>query len=94
MTARDFCYWMQGYFELADADAMTAEQVNAVKRHLSMVFAHEIDPSMGDAQHQADLQHAHDAVPSPSTDGNVGLAPDPLGGPFPFRVKPTVLYRC
>lgn len=94
MTSRDFCYWMQGYFELVDADAMTAEQVSTVKRHLSMVFAHKIDPSMGDARHQADLQHAHDAVPSPSTDGNVGFSLDPTCSPFPLRAEPPVRYRC
>ena len=51
MTSRDFCYWLQGYFEIAAlADSSTAQitvaQADMIKRHLSMVFIHEIDPSI------------------------------------------------
>jgi hypothetical protein len=41
VTYRDFCFWMQGFFELADPKFLTAEQVELVKRHLNMVFVHE-----------------------------------------------------
>jgi hypothetical protein len=61
MTSRDFAYWLQGFFEISGTEALTmnAEQVSMVKKHLSMVFIHEIDPSMGDAQHQKKLDEAH-----------------------------------
>jgi hypothetical protein len=49
MTSRDFCYWLQGFFELQQSDQLDAEQTESVKRHLSMVFKHEIDPSFHDA---------------------------------------------
>lgn len=64
MTSRDFCYWLQGYFELLGADqgAMTSAQVTAVRAHLAMVFAHEIDPSMGSKEHREELQDLHDKV--------------------------------
>jgi hypothetical protein len=60
MTSRDFCYWLQGYFEIAEPKEITGEQLKTVQRHLAMVFAHEIDPSMGDKKHQdlLDLIHA------------------------------------
>jgi hypothetical protein len=60
MTSRDFCFWLQGLFELANPQALTAEQTAAVKRHLALVFKHEIDPSMGDKAHQAVLDALHD----------------------------------
>lgn len=60
MTSRDFCYWLQGFFEVSAATELSAEQAELVKRHLNMVFKHEIDPSMGDAAHQADLRRIHD----------------------------------
>ena len=72
MTSRDFVYWLQGFFEISDADngdrseaalkgaaPLSAERVAVIKRHLAMVFIHEIDPSMGSKEHQAALTAAH-----------------------------------
>lgn len=51
MTSRDFCYWLQGFFELSDRPGgqntpMTADQVARIQAHLTLVFKHEIDPSI------------------------------------------------
>lgn len=59
MTSRDFCYWLQGFFELAGHTDLTIEQGDTVKAHLALVFKHEIDPSMGSAEHQVELNKAH-----------------------------------
>lgn len=62
MTSRDFCYWLQGYFELtgtSQAGTLTPAQVDCIRAHLAMVFVHEIDPSMGGKEHQAKLDAAH-----------------------------------
>lgn len=61
MTSRDFAYWLQGFFEISGTDALTlsAEQVSMVKKHLNLVFAHEIDPSMGPQEHQEKLNSIH-----------------------------------
>jgi hypothetical protein len=56
---RDFCYWLQGYFEIAGTGPMTEEQVKVVQNHLNLVFVHEIDPAMGDAKHQEKLNAVH-----------------------------------
>jgi len=45
MTSRDFCYWLQGYFEISKASTLSEEQTQDVRNHLNMVFIHEIDPS-------------------------------------------------
>lgn len=58
MQARDFCYWLQGYFEIANPQSLSAEQLAVVQRHLKMVFVHEIDPSFP-AEQQAALNEAH-----------------------------------
>jgi hypothetical protein len=60
MTSRDFCYWLQGYFELGGK--LDGSQEAAIKAHLAMVFAHEIDPSAGSPEHQDALQKLHDTV--------------------------------
>jgi hypothetical protein len=59
MTSRDFAYWLQGYFEINPDDLPNKEQINIIKKHLNIVFKHEIDPSMGDAKHQMELNNIH-----------------------------------
>lgn len=78
MKARDFCYWLQGYFELA-ADGnrndhgqavqpgLSGLQIHTIQNHLNMVFKHEIDPSHGDQKIQDALNHIH----APSLDGAI-----------------------
>ena len=67
MTSRDFAYWLQGFFEISVTDALTmnAEQVTMVRKHLAMVFVHEIDPSMGDKPHQDKLNNLHNDPHNP-----------------------------
>ncbi len=66
MTSRDFCYWLQGYFEITksgmESKPLTVEQCVVVRQHLAMVFKHEIDPSFGDADVQAQLDALHKGV--------------------------------
>ena len=40
MNEREFCYWLQGFFELGGQDVvdLSAEQVQIVKDHLALVF--------------------------------------------------------
>jgi hypothetical protein len=67
MQSRDFCYWLQGFFEINSAgrdlsehsSGLTASQVSMIKNHLNMVFVHEIDPSLGGPQKQQTLNQAH-----------------------------------
>ena len=73
MTSRDFCFWLQGWFGLNDAGTqdgppgLSAAQTEMVRRHLALVFRHEIDPPMGD-------KPALDAIHTP------GLGVVDLGG--------------
>jgi len=46
VKARDFVYWLQGMFELTDPKTLDERQTELVKRHLALVFKHEIDPGM------------------------------------------------
>ena len=62
MTSRDFCFWLQGFFEISDDRFLDEDQCRRVKQHLALVFKHEIDPSIGPAPHQADLSDLHGAV--------------------------------
>jgi hypothetical protein len=60
MTSRDFCYWLQGFFELSAQDGpITIEQKHIIKNHLAMVFTHEIDPSFGTKEHREQLVRDH-----------------------------------
>ncbi len=66
MTSRDFCYWLQGFFEVVSVGVpantkagLVGDQVECIKQHLAMVFKHEIDPSYGDKAHQEELDAIH-----------------------------------
>lgn len=64
MTSRDFCFWLQGYLEISASDkatapTLTSDQLACVQQHLALVFAHEIDPSMGPPAHQQELNTVH-----------------------------------
>lgn len=59
MTSRDFCYWLQGYFEIQGGKTLNAAQTAMVRRHLALVFKHEIDPSAGSQKHQDALNDLH-----------------------------------
>jgi hypothetical protein len=83
MTSRDFCYWLQGFFEVSGVGQvdehvsmlMTGTQIEAVKRHLAMVFVHEIDKTHGDAAEQATLSAIHSASPKPSNPNGINHPP-------------------
>jgi hypothetical protein len=59
MKSVEFCYWLQGLFELGNPATLDVTQTELVKRHLAMVFKHEIDPSYGKAEAQAALSALH-----------------------------------
>lgn len=65
MTSRDFCYWLQGAFEVHPQGVLSKEQTDTIKRHLALVFQHEIDPKAGPKEHQDKLNETHggSAVP-------------------------------
>lgn len=79
VKAVEFCYWLQGFFELVGAGentALTAVQTTAIRRHLALVFKHEIDPSYSsDPKVQADMNAIHAGKkkrprpPRPGSDG-------------------------
>ena len=60
MTARDFAYWLQGFFELNESISITEKQTETIKNHLNLVFYHEIDPSYSkDPEVQKKMNEIH-----------------------------------
>lgn len=82
MTARDFAYWCQGYFEIGGDSVKTLDenQVQIIKNHLNMVFLHDIDPKMGSKEHQAKLDALHDG-------GTIVIGPTKPSFPPKFPVE-------
>jgi hypothetical protein len=84
MTSRDFCYWLQGVFELGDARSFDEVRTQMIRKHLQLVFKHEIDPSAGDAEHQKKLDEIHNPpgrlpprIPLPDERWGTGGTMDP-----------------
>src|SRR5689334_15252045 len=60
MQMRDFIYWLQGFAELSEENnGLTPAQWDCVKRHLGLVFHHEIDPTFGAQEVQKALDKIH-----------------------------------
>lgn len=38
MDEKSFCYWLQGFFEISEADKLSEKQVLMIKEHLKLVF--------------------------------------------------------
>lgn len=66
MKAAEFCYWIQGFFELSESEQLTPRQVEIIRNHLKLVFYHDIDPSYSeDPAVQAEMQAIHDGDAKP-----------------------------
>ncbi len=46
MTEREFCYWLQGLFEIGKVETLDSDQTKIIKNHLALVF-HKVTPSVG-----------------------------------------------
>lgn len=70
MTSREFCYWLQGFFELDDGPPaeLTAAQADIIKRHLNLVFKHDIDPSYPDSKILSEIHNGTDKKTSSVAD--------------------------
>lgn len=84
MTSREFCYWLQGYFEINSATqvvSISSSQAQVIKQHLALVFTHEIDPSYGDKDKQELLNKIHAMTPIQFSDP-------------PYDNPDTAIVRC
>lgn len=95
MKTRDFCYWLQGFFEISGTklETLTEEQVKMIKSHLKLVFRHEIDPSMGDQAHQETLSALHEGKLDLGDFLNQNPHLNPHGNTFPF-IPNGMVERC
>ena len=62
MTPEQFCYWLQGFYELSGEEVtMSAAQVAVVRSHLGLVFHHVLDKEHdgGDPKKAAQLNQLH-----------------------------------
>lgn len=59
MTSRDFAFWLQGFLEVSQPETIGTKETEIIKKHLNLVFVHEIDPAMGDSEHQQKLNDIH-----------------------------------
>lgn len=60
MTPENFCYWLQGFFEISKATEMTDLQVEEIKNHLQLVFKKET-PDLNELI----LSHESESYPAP-----------------------------
>ena len=67
MESVNFCYWLQGFFEIAKPSEITSEQTEMIKNHLNLVFFHDIDPKASkDEKIQEKMNEIHSGKIKPS----------------------------
>jgi len=74
MTSTNFCYFLQGYLELNNPKTISKEELDKIKGHLKLAFMDDIDPSMGDKEHQEKLNTIHNQEinePKKTTNNNI-----------------------
>lgn len=49
MKPDQFCFWLQGLFELTDVTELDEKQTKCIKDHLKLVFLHSIDPELNES---------------------------------------------
>ncbi|AXQ69722.1 hypothetical protein HOU03_gp545 [Caulobacter phage CcrSC] len=84
MKTHEFCYWLQGLFEIADPKTLDENQVRIIKAHLDMVFLHDIDQ-----RYPAEQQPALNAIHN----GLKVAGKPPISKPAPIP-EDGMLFRC
>ena len=109
MTSEQFVFWLQGFFEISEAKSeakkikLDEKQTEMIKRHLSLVFFHEIDPSYSD---DPKVQEKMNDIHENSLDKETNNPPaKPIKKPYTpslnsfdgssmFPSENNVVYRC
>lgn len=95
MTSVQFAYWLQGFFEIGNPKEINEEQTLMIKKHLGLVFFHEIDPSYSDdPKVQAEMNKIHDTPPPPPKDKIIVEGEEPEKPSSFGRDESGTLYRC
>ena len=82
MQSRDFCFWLQGFFELGDdTGIITVEQAATMRRHLDLAFVHDISLR----ERPAPPVPEPVVPPSPARDTPPDPGPAPILPPEPPR---------
>lgn len=88
MTSRDFCYWLQGPFEVADLKSLTVEQVEIIDKHLNMVFEYEKEIEINFCIWLRGFMDAQGPVIGPMTTEKTQMIKDKLNFVFKHEIDP------
>tara|TARA_R110002020_G_scaffold441478_2_gene652256 strand:+ start:1706 stop:1930 length:225 start_codon:yes stop_codon:yes gene_type:complete len=71
MNSIDFCYWLQGFFELSGTETLTDDQLEIIKNHLNLAFVHQINPLKENGKSLKEKQEFMEEHLSPSANDTV-----------------------
>ena len=71
MSETEFCYWLQGFFELSGSDELTPAQIQMIKSHLNLVFK-KVTRIIGDGKWEVDINTMFTGITS---QGLCGVSP-------------------
>lgn len=73
MTTQNFCYWLQGFFEIAEPKFLDEKQIQIIKNHLNLVFE-KITPHT----HSANVSGVFDLIGAYDTKTKSGVSVKPV----------------
>jgi hypothetical protein len=71
MNEREFCYWLQGLFEIGGARSLDEQQTQIVKDHLALIF-HKTTPHVSLADGSLFKTYDSSKIQFPGGAGSVG----------------------
>ena len=89
MESIQFCYWLQGSFELNDNKSLTAHQVELIDKHLAMVFTYEKEIKINFVIWLRGVMDAEGPVIGPMTTIKTTMIREKLNGVFEHVIDPT-----
>ena len=54
MTPEQFCYWLNGFFDLTDSKELNEEQVKVLRSHLDLIFNKQAS-GIGEKKYSKDI---------------------------------------
>lgn len=62
MTSENFCYWLQGFFEITNTDVIYGGELDIIKEHLNLVLTLKENPQVGISAEEA-VRQLTEALP-------------------------------
>ncbi len=96
MTPTNFCYWLQGFFEVTENSEskeikLSQKQIDIIRAHLNLVFFHTIDPENLKGMSELDIKKYSKIHDGAKSGDKIKISEDKL---HPLIPEYEIKYNC